>query len=62
VYDRKAAAGNFALLRRVFWYAWRGFKPDLVVCGHLILIPAAWLLARLRGARLVLIIRGIEAC
>jgi phosphatidylinositol alpha-1,6-mannosyltransferase len=36
-------------------------KPDLVICGHLNLLPAAWLLARLRGARLALIIHGIEA-
>jgi phosphatidylinositol alpha-1,6-mannosyltransferase len=58
VYDRKAA---FAFLRRVLWYAWRGSRPDLVICGHLNLLPAAWLLARLRVLRLALIIHGIEA-
>jgi phosphatidylinositol alpha-1,6-mannosyltransferase len=61
VYDQKAARGKFAFLRRVLWYAWRGSKPDIVICGHLNLLPAAWLMARLRGARLVLIIHGIEA-
>jgi phosphatidyl-myo-inositol dimannoside synthase len=61
VYDRKAAGGKFAFLRRVLRYAWCGSKPDLVICGHLNLLPAAWLLARLRGARLALIIHGIEA-
>jgi phosphatidylinositol alpha-1,6-mannosyltransferase len=61
VYDRKAALGKFAFLRRVFWYSWRGSKPDIVICGHLNLLPAAWLMARLRGARLALIIHGIEA-
>jgi glycosyltransferase involved in cell wall biosynthesis len=61
VYDRKAARGKFAYLCRVLWYARSGTKPDLVICGHLNLLPAAWLLARLRGARLVLIIHGIEA-
>src|SRR5262249_14794523 len=30
-------------------------------CGHIHLLPAAWLLARLWGARLALIIHGIEA-
>jgi hypothetical protein len=35
VYDRKAGGDHFAFLRRVHWYAWRGFKPDLVICGHL---------------------------
>jgi glycosyltransferase involved in cell wall biosynthesis len=32
-----------------------------LICGHLYLLPAAWLLARLRGARLALIIHGLEA-
>jgi phosphatidylinositol alpha-1,6-mannosyltransferase len=35
VYDRKAARGKFAFLRRVLWYAWRGSRPDLVICGQL---------------------------
>jgi phosphatidyl-myo-inositol dimannoside synthase len=61
VYDRKAAAGKVAFLRRILWYAWQGSKPDLVICGHLNLLPAAWLLARFRGARLALIIHGVEA-
>src|ERR1700689_57643 len=41
VYDRKAARGKLAFLRRVLCYAWRGSKPDLVICGHLNLLPAA---------------------
>jgi phosphatidylinositol alpha-1,6-mannosyltransferase len=61
VYDRKAAGGKFAYLRRVLRYPWRGSKPDWVICGHLNLLPAARLLAWLRGARLALIIHGIEA-
>jgi phosphatidylinositol alpha-1,6-mannosyltransferase len=61
VYDRKAAAGKVAFLRRILWYAWQGSKPDLVICGHLNLLLAAWLLARFRGARLALIIHGVEA-
>jgi glycosyltransferase involved in cell wall biosynthesis len=61
VYDRKAATGKFAFLRRVLWYALRASKPDWVICGHLNLLPAAWLHSRLCGARLVLIIHGIEA-
>src|SRR4051794_10053634 len=61
VYDRKAARGKFAFIRRLLLHAWRGPKPDLVICGHLNLLPAAWLLARRRGARLALIIHGIEA-
>jgi phosphatidylinositol alpha-1,6-mannosyltransferase len=61
VYDRRAAQGKLSFLHRVLWFAWRGPKPDVVICGHLNLLPAAWLLARLRGGRLTLIIHGIEA-
>jgi glycosyltransferase involved in cell wall biosynthesis len=61
VYDRAAARGRLAFLLRLAAHAWRGGKMDLVICGHLHLLPAAWLVARLRGGRLVLIIHGIEA-
>jgi phosphatidyl-myo-inositol dimannoside synthase len=61
VYDRKAAGGKLAFFRRVLWCAWRGSKSDLIICGHLSLLPVACLLARLRGARLALIAHGIEA-
>src|ERR1700683_1160837 len=61
VYDRKAATGRLAFLRRLASHTWRYERIDLVVCGHLHLLPAAWLVARLRGARLALIIHGIEA-
>ena len=61
VYDRRAAGGKLAFMRRLGAHAWGGGRVDLVICGHLYLLPAAWLLARLRGARLALIIHGIEA-
>jgi phosphatidylinositol alpha-1,6-mannosyltransferase len=61
IYDRKAARGRLAFLRRLASHAWRCQRIDLVVCGHLHLLPVAWLVARLRGARLALIIHGIEA-
>jgi phosphatidylinositol alpha-1,6-mannosyltransferase len=61
VYDRKAAGGRSAFLRRLLTHTWRCEGINLVVCGHLHLLPAAWLVARLRGARLVLIIHGVEA-
>ena len=61
VYDRRAAGGKLAFMRRLGVHAWGGGRVDLVICGHLYLLPAAWLLARLRGARLALIIHGIEA-
>jgi phosphatidyl-myo-inositol dimannoside synthase len=61
VYDRKAASSWLAFLRRLASHTWRYERADLVVCGHLHLLPAAWLSARLRGARLALIIHGVEA-
>src|ERR1700733_8865068 len=61
VYDRKAARGKLAFMFRLGGRMWRGGPVDLVVCGHLFLLPAAWTLARIRGARLVLIIHGLEA-
>jgi phosphatidylinositol alpha-1,6-mannosyltransferase len=38
---------------------WR--RPGIVFCGHLHLAPLAWLVARLRGARLVVQLHGVEA-
>jgi glycosyltransferase involved in cell wall biosynthesis len=61
VYDRRAAAGKAAFMLRLTAHACRMRRVDLVVCGHLRLLPAAWLLARLRRARLALIIHGLEA-
>ena len=61
VYDHKAARGKMAFLSRLTVHAlWNG-RIDLVICGHIHLLPAAWLLARFRGARLILIIHGLEA-
>jgi phosphatidyl-myo-inositol dimannoside synthase len=49
VYDRKAArisaAGALVCLG--------GSKPDIVICGRLNLLPAAWLIARLGCVRFV---------
>jgi phosphatidylinositol alpha-1,6-mannosyltransferase len=61
VYDRKAARGKVAFISRLGRRLWCGGPVDLVVCGHLYLLPAAWLLARQRRARLALIIHGLEA-
>lgn len=61
VYDRKAAGGRLAFLRRLLAHAWRRERKNLVVAGHIHLLPAAWLLARLHGCRLAVIIHGIEA-
>ena len=61
VYDRKAAGGKTAFILRVAAHLCRANQVNLVICGHINLLPAAWLVARLRAVRLVLIIHGIEA-
>src|SRR5262249_3446714 len=61
VYDRNAAGGKIAFLRRLMAQLFRANHTNLVICSHLNLLPAAWLVARLRAARLILIIFGIEA-
>jgi glycosyltransferase involved in cell wall biosynthesis len=61
VYDRKAARGRAAFMLRLGAHVWRRRRVELVICGHLYLLPAAWILARLRGARLALIVHGWEA-
>jgi len=38
-----------------------GPKPDIVICGHINLLPLCALIARVRGAQLVLLIYGIDA-
>jgi glycosyltransferase involved in cell wall biosynthesis len=44
-------------IRRIFWDR----HYDLVVCGHINLLPVAWLASRLLRAPLILIVHGIEA-
>jgi phosphatidylinositol alpha-1,6-mannosyltransferase len=36
-------------------------RTDIVLCGHLYMAPLAWLIARLKGAKLVVQMHGIEA-
>lgn len=61
VYDRKAAAGKVAFLLRVLAHGLHDDGTNLVICGHLNLLPAAYFLARVQRARLALVIHGIEA-
>src|SRR5258708_3879366 len=61
VYDREAASGKIEFMRRLAAHACFRDRGNLVICGHLNLLPAAWLYARLYGARLALIVHGVEA-
>jgi phosphatidyl-myo-inositol dimannoside synthase len=61
VYERKFAAGKGAFLKHAAGGVIMGPPIDLVICGHLNLLPAAWAVARTRRVPLALIIHGIDA-
>src|SRR5262249_23901204 len=61
VYDRRAARGRGSYALAVIRHAVRGPRADLVICGHINLLPLAWAAARMARARLALIIHGYEA-
>ena len=47
-------------VRAAFWRGLTGPRPDIVICGHINLLPLCTLIAKLRGAQLVMLIFGIE--
>lgn len=60
-YDRNAAWGKIAFIKRALVHSCSDDRIDLVICGHLHLLPAAVMLSRCHRARLALIIHGVEA-
>jgi glycosyltransferase involved in cell wall biosynthesis len=61
IYDRDAAKGKIAFLKSVWAHNWRADRVNLVICGHIGLLPVAWMFARIHNLRLALITHGIEA-
>ncbi len=61
VYKRRAARGRVPYTFAGIRHALRGPRADLVICGHINLLPLAWAAARLARARLALVIHGYEA-
>src|SRR5262245_17610348 len=61
VYERRAARGKVPYALAVIRHAFIGPRADLVICGHINLLPLAWIAAKLVRARLVLVIHGYEA-
>ena len=55
-----ARRGKFAYAATTLLTAFRR-RVDVVFCGHLYMAPLAWLIAWLRGAKLVVQMHGIEA-
>ena len=61
IFDRAAARTKFGFVWRFLVRLVRDDGVNLVICGHLHLLVLAYVLARLRRARLALIIHGVEA-
>lgn len=61
VYHRGAARGLRSYVAELAAYAVPWHRTDLVVCGHINLLSAAWVLARAHRCRLALIVHGIDA-
>jgi phosphatidyl-myo-inositol dimannoside synthase len=60
-YDQDAVRGKIAFIKSVCKHSLKADRANLVICGHLHLLPAAWICARMQGGRLALIVHGIEA-
>jgi phosphatidylinositol alpha-1,6-mannosyltransferase len=60
IVQRPARAGRIAYALGALAAALNG-RVDVVFCGHLYMAPLAWLIARLKRARLVVQTHGVEA-
>lgn len=61
LFDRAAARGKLAYALRVLRHALADGQMDFVLCGHINLLPLAWIASRIRRCPLALIVHGIEA-
>ncbi len=59
-YRTEAAGGKIGYLRAAARHIWSG-QYDGVICGHLHLLPVAWMAARRAAVPLLLIVHGLEA-
>lgn len=60
-FDLAGVGGHVRYIKAALRRGLFGPKPDIVLCGHINLLPLCRLIAKLRGARLVLLIFGIDA-
>jgi asparagine synthase (glutamine-hydrolysing) len=60
-FEFPAANGKFAYAVSLFRILYGSKRFDVVVCGHIHLLPLAWIASRRAGAPLILICHGIEA-
>jgi glycosyltransferase involved in cell wall biosynthesis len=61
IFNRKASRSRVAFATQLLRHSLRAERADLVICGHLHLLPLAWLAARYQQTRLALIVHGYEA-
>lgn len=61
VYQREFAGSKFRYARHFLYNLLFGPAVDVVVCGHINLLPMAWLAARKQKAALALIVHGVDA-
>jgi len=61
VFDRAAARGKFAFAITVLWQALARRQTDFILCGHINLLPLAWLASRLMGCPFAVVVHGIDA-
>lgn len=60
-YRFDAASGKPSYVKAVLRFAAYGGPADVVLCGHLNLLPLAWLMSTVKQCPLLLIVHGIEA-
>jgi phosphatidylinositol alpha-1,6-mannosyltransferase len=60
VFDRKAANGFTSFIRRVMIQAVMARSVSLIICGHINLLPLAWVVSRLKRCPLLLVVHGID--
>jgi phosphatidylinositol alpha-1,6-mannosyltransferase len=61
VYYRRGARGKLAFASNVMAFGIKPTAVDVVICGHINLLPVAFALARMVRCRLTLVIHGIDA-
>lgn len=57
----EAARDKFAYALRVLRWLPNGQRLDLVICGHINLLPLAWPLSRVKRCPLLLVVHGVDA-
>lgn len=60
-YEVRGVGGRLRYVRTITIDMLRDRRFDLVVCGHIHLLPIAWLVSKLAKCPLVLIVHGIDA-